>query len=85
MSSPFHGKHGGILLILEIPRSPIWIAEITKLALTVFQAPGEFLRKVIVFEYNGMMRHIVGIRDAMIAIGKECYPDLVVSMLLVGW
>ena len=34
---------------------------------------------VLTFEYLGRMRHLIGIRDYMIHLGKQCFPDLVVS------
>jgi len=32
---------------------------------------------VLVFDYFGHMRHLIGIRSSMIAIAKECFPEMV--------
>lgn len=34
---------------------------------------------VLVFDYFGQMRHVIGIRDSMLHIAKQCYPEVKVS------
>jgi hypothetical protein len=34
---------------------------------------------VLLFNYKGNMRHIIGIRSMMIIIAKECFPEMQVS------
>lgn len=36
---------------------------------------------VLTFEYLGQMRHLIGIRETMLTIGRQCFPELVDILL----
>ncbi len=37
---------------------------------------------IIIFEYKGVMRHVLGIRATMLAMAKKIYPAVQVHRLL---